>query len=78
MYTWECASDLVIEVMGARPEGKSPPLHELWGTIADPELTARHRFSLVDASGREVKFPLKLVSDTRIYSDKGADVPTSS
>ena len=73
LYRWDHASDLVLEVMGARDDGEKPARHKLWGVLANPDLVASHDFRLLDATGRIVKFPLSLVSDTHIYSDKGAD-----
>ena len=70
LYEWKHPSDLVLEVMGAIPDGGQPLLHALWSILADPSLVARHDFSLLNATGRRVEFPLKLVSDTHIVSAK--------
>lgn len=66
LYQWEHATDLVLEVQGAVLEGERPTQHPLWGILADPTIVARHSFSLLDADGNRVTFPLKLVSDTHI------------
>ena len=68
IYEWAHPSDLVLEVMGAVEKGTTPSLHKLWSILADPRLTAKHDFGLIDASGKEIDFPLKLISDTSIIS----------
>ena len=66
IYQWDDASDLVLEVMGVVSRGTAPSRHKLWSVLADPSLIAKHRFRLMDASGKEVVFPLNLISDTSI------------
>ncbi|MDE0002737.1 MAG: hypothetical protein OXQ29_08585 [Rhodospirillaceae bacterium] len=76
VYRWDHPTDLVLEVMGTRTEGTAPSRHALWGLLANPDLVARHRFRLMDTTGRDVEFPLALVSDTDIRTDSGADFQT--
>ena len=68
IYEWTHPTMLVLEVMGGIRKGETPSLHKLWGVLADPSLVARHSFRLLDADGKEVKCPLKLISDTSIIS----------
>ena len=77
VYEWDHPTTLATQTMDIWPGGKKPLRNKLREKLSNPGLVAGHRFRLIDATGREVEFPLKLVSDTLIYSDRGADPQTS-
>lgn len=68
IYEWEHPTDLVLEAMNGVHPGEQRTPHKLWSVLADPNITASHKFRLIGADGKEVVFPLKLVSDTSIQS----------
>ena len=68
LYEWTHPNKLVHEAMGAIFEGETPTRHKLWSVFTARGIVAEHKLRFIDAHGREVEFPIKVVSDTHIVS----------
>ena len=65
-HEWPYPNLLVMDAMGLVPSGAPLSTDKARQLLADPANTATYKFRFLDADGREVRFPLRLVSDTRI------------